>query len=224
MHVLSRCDNLKRHEITCKKKTLADNENIKLKEELQELKNIIKDLLNSKCKMNYKTFEKMQNKVQITNIGTVNNINTIVNQNINITPLGNENLEKVFSESEKLSVINKKYGALNYIIEYTHFNDKFPQFQNIFVTNQKNNVAYMYNTKNNMFNLVSKDTLIDDLIDFRVCDIEDFYLEHEDKLDEHTKHIMKDIAKNRYDSKKTTKDVGLLLFNNSKKLNKDILV
>ena len=109
-------------------------------------------------------------------------------------------------------------NALNYIIEYIHFNDKFPQFQNIIVTNNRADEAYIYDIKLNAFKMVQKNTIIDDLINYRVCDIEDFYYELEDKLDDKTKVIIQKINKDRGDDDNTKNDVKMLLFNNKNKV------
>jgi hypothetical protein len=181
-----------------------------------------------------------------TNNGTINN--GPVN-NINIIALGKENLEEIFTENEKINILNKKHNALNYIIEYVHFNEKFPQFQNIIVTNNRENTAYIYDQHKKEFKLVSKDELIEELIEFRICehrysktvlpflniralfwfanirkpfsnstrhicDIEDFYMEHTNNIDEITKEVIIKLIDDRGSDEITKNDVKLLLYNN----------
>ena len=232
--IISRKDNYKRHILTCQSKnkkyeeleTKTDNLHKKLEEreqyfktEIAELKDMVKELINTNCKMHYKTFEKMKNNITInnTNNGTINN--GPVN-NINIIALGKENLEEIFTENEKINILNKKHNALNYIIEYVHFNEKFPQFQNIIVTNNRENTAYIYDQHKKEFKLVSKDELIEELIEFRICDIEDFYMEHTNNIDDITKEVIIKLIDERGSDEITKNDVKLLLYNNRNKVKK----
>lgn len=209
-----------KHEKNCKVKN--KDETNELKDQINELKKQIADLMNERYKMHPKKFQKMKNNIEVNN-GTINetineNINKGTINNINIIALGNENLEKVFSEAEQISILNKKNNALNYIIEYVHFNDKYPQFQNIVITNNRTNTAYLFDKDTKTFKLVNKDELIEILIDYRVCDIEDFFIAHENKLDENTKIIIKKITEERGDDEETMNDVKLLIFNNRSKV------
>ncbi len=210
-----------RHEKTCKEKLIKNKED-DLKNEfmsqINELKKQIADLMNEKYKMHPKTFQKMKNNIEVNN-GTISeNINNGTINNINIIALGNENLEKVFSEAEQISILNKKNNALNYMIEYVHFNDKYPQFQNIVITNNRTNMAHLFDKDTKTFRIVNKDELIETLIDYRVCDIEDFFIAHKDKLDENTKIIIQKLTEERGDDEQTMNDVKLLIFNNRSKV------
>ncbi len=210
-----------RHEKTCKVKIQKYKEEDLKKEftaQINELKKQIAELMNEKYKMHPKKFQKMKNNIE-TNNGTINeNINNGTINNINIISLGSENLEDVFSEKEKISILNKKNQALQHIIEYVHFNDKYPQFQNIVITNNRTNTAHMYDQKSKAFKLVDKDDLIESLIEYRICDIEEFYNEFEDKLDENTKNIINKMIEERGDDEKINNDIKLLIFNNRNKV------
>ena len=116
--------------------------------------------------MHYKQFNKLQklleennNSVQNTiingpvNNGLVNNgpVNNGIINNINIIAFGDEKIEQLFTENEKLTVLNEKQNALNFLIEYVHFNEKYPQFHNIIVTNNKANEAYIFDKETRNF-------------------------------------------------------------------------
>ena len=209
-----------KHEKICKVKN--KDETTELKDQINELKKQIADLMNERYKMHPKTFQKMKNNIEVNN-GTINditneNINNGTINNINIIALGNENLERVFSEAEQISILNKKNNALNYMIEYVHFNDKYPQFQNIVITNNRTNMAHLFDKDTKAFRIVNKDELIETLIDYRVCDIEDFFMAHKDKLDENTKIIIQKLTEERGDDEQTMNDVKLLIFNNRSKV------
>ena len=144
--IYSRSDNLKRHTKTCKAKKNIENENLLLKKENEELKNKYKeydeeiknlkdqllDVMNKQCKMHHQTFNKIQNQL-------INN-NEYNNCTFNIVQLGQEDLINTLSEKEQLKVLNKKYQSLNYLIDYIHCNEKFPEFNNVIITNLQNNM------------------------------------------------------------------------------------
>ncbi len=180
-----------------------DSEN-RLKAEIDDLKKLVTDLINKQCKMHPKTLQKIKNN------GIINN----TNNTINIMSLGNENIGDLINESKKLFILNKRYDALRYIIEFVHFNPDFPQFHNVIVTNNRTNEAHKYDEKSKTFKIVKKDELVSDLIEYRICDIEEFYLEHEDKLNDKTKYIIKKFIDDRGDSERIHEDIKLLLFNN----------
>jgi len=126
-----------RHEKKCNntyKKNMDDlkEENKMLKKDMDEIKKIVNDLLNKNCKMHYKTLNKINNSA-----GRDQN-NGVINNTINIMALGRENIDDVLTKTDKLTILNKKENALPYMIELVHFNDKFPQFKNIAITNNRN--------------------------------------------------------------------------------------
>ena len=116
-------------------------------------------------------------------------------------------------------ILNKKHQSLNHMIEYVHFNNKYSQFRNIAITNMKDGLAHMYDKEKNKFIAIKKDELLNTVIEMRMLDIEDFYANNEDYLDQKTKtNIKKFINKMSkdetfYEFKKS--DIKLLLYNNS---------
>jgi hypothetical protein len=245
----SRIDNLNRHiNFRCKAKINKDsllNENNKLKliiekqseeikevksilsEEMKEVKSILTDLLNKNCKVHPKTLQKI-NKQLNGDHNTINETinNGTVNNTYNIIALGHENLTDVFSRKEKMAILKYRYCSLPHLVEYTHFNDKYPQFKNILITNTQNTLAYKFDNKKKKFITVNKNDLLDDIIDERMCDLSSFYDELENDLDEKTKEII-EIVKEKIDSDPAykelkKKDIKLIIYNNRKKVNKDI--
>jgi hypothetical protein len=131
-----------------------------------------------------------------------------------------------------------------HLVEYTHFNDKYlgserttrlltllkvaPQFKNILITNTQNNLAYKYDTKKKQFIAINKDELLDNIVDARMCDINSFYDELENELDDKTKEIIEKV-KDKIDNDPAyreikKKDIKLIIYNNRKKINKQIEV
>ena len=91
---------------------------------------------------------------KINNSGNMNN--GTINNTINIMALGQENIDEVLSKTDKIAILNKKENALPYMIEMVHFNDKYPQFKNIAITNNRTKQAYLYDTINKVFKMVIK--------------------------------------------------------------------
>jgi hypothetical protein len=191
----TRNDSLKRHGSRCKKKFSISDENKELKiiiekqnekinlqsKELKHVKTILMELMNKNCKIHPKQLQKI-NK-QLGNNNTINENNGTINHNY-IISLGNENLLELFSKKEKLKVLNNKHNSLPYLVEYTHFNDKYPQFKNILITNTQNDLAHKYDESKKQFIAVNKDTLLESIVDCRMSDIESFYEELETELSE----------------------------------------
>ena len=222
--IFTRSDNLKRHTKTCKAKKNIENENLLLKKENEELKNKYKeydqeiknlkdqllDVMNKQCKMHHQTFNKIQNQL-------INN-NEYNNCTFNLVQLGQEDLVNTLSEKEQLKVLNKKYKSLNYLIDYIHCNEKFPEFNNVIITNLQNNIAYMYDKEKKRFIAKKKDDLIDDIIYYRMGDLEEFYDIHLDNLDCKTKEVICDVINkmeddNKFINKKKD-EIKLVLYNN----------
>ena len=222
----SRNSNLQRHLKLnrCKMKDNIKNENQKLKKEnaelkemftkqIDELKEQLTLLMNKTCKMHPKTFQKINN--QLTNNTEYNNCT------FNIVQLGQENLQEVLSKKEQLTILRKRHNSLNYLIDYIHFNQKFPEFSNVIVTNLQNNVAYKYDEIKNNFVAINKDELIDDIIYYRINDLEEFYDINLNSLDEKTRNIITNIINkmekdDKFISKKKDQ-IKLILYNNKAK-------
>jgi hypothetical protein len=217
MHYQSRW----KHEKKCKENLLIQNK--KLKEdhlkEIEQLKEQLLEILKKECKIHPKTLQKINKQLEQNqnnnNCGIVNN-GTI---NYNIIQLGDENILDVLTKKEQIMILNKKQQSLNHIIEYVHFNDKFPQYKNIAITNMKDCLAYMYDNNKNKFIAIKKDELLNTVIEMRMLDIEDFYNNNEDSLDLKTKRNIKNFINKMtkddkyFEYKKS--DIKLLLYNNS---------
>jgi hypothetical protein len=194
----------------------------------QEIKKTLMDLINKNCKVHPKTLQKINKQLNgdnnTINENNINNTTNTVNNNntFNIIALGHENLADVFSKKEKMAILKYRYCSLPQLVEYAHFNDKYPQFKNILITNTQNTLAYKYDTKKKQFVAVNKDELLDDIVDERMCDINSFYEELENELDEKTKEIL-DKVKDKIESDPAykelkKKDIKLIIYNNRPRL------
>ena len=222
----SRKDNLIRHYKLCKIKENhikmnleKDSIIIELKKEIDNMKKLLLEKMNKDCKVHYKYVNKINNQLN-------NNINNQHNNVYNIIALGFENLENRFTKNEKKLILNHRYNCLNKMVEYVHFNDKYPEFKNILITNTQNNIAYKYNKDNNKFIAIDKNELLDDLICERVSDITGFYEELKNELQDKTRKIIEDfidkIDNDIYKEEKK-KDIKLIIYNNRDKVSKEII-
>lgn len=236
--IYSRKDSLLRHKGNCKglnnvdvKITNLEKENMDLKKKILELENKIKKIYNvndsDKIPKRIQDINDKLDKISKTNInninnGTINNgtINNIIN--VNIVELGKENLIENLSSKEQLSILKRQYSSVDYLIEYVHCNDKFKQYQNIIITNCRNNVGYKYDEKSNKFIAINKDELLNDIVNERISDIQDFNEIHYDKLDDKTKStlskFLNKIQKDKKFKNQKKNDINFLMYNNSNKI------
>jgi len=215
---LNRHLNLKR----CLKLKNIENENLILKieneefkKELTYIKSQLLDVMNKQCKIHYKTLQKINNQLINNNYSHFNNCT------FNIVQLGNENLVEALSKKEQIKILKKKYQSLNFLVDYIHCNNKFPEFNNVAITNLQNNIAYMYDNNKKQFIATNKDDLIDEIISYRMSDLGEFYDIHLNTLDEKTKKIISElIEKMENDDKfinKKKDQIKLLVYNNKDK-------
>jgi hypothetical protein len=219
---LSSYKNLNRHIKTCKNKNIIIQENENLKKELSDIKKVLLEIMNKKCKMHPKQLQKINNMISQNNNNTINTQNN--NQiNINIIELGNEEISYLFSEKEKISILKKAYGSLEELIKKVHLNKKFPQFQNIIITNIRNNQAYIYSSELGKFILCDKNSLLEDLIEYRFDDLIGFYDEYKDKLEPRLVEKLESMFDLKHDDNyidRKSKEFNVLIYNGC---NKDLL-
>lgn len=165
-----------KHETKCKIEDneknckIEDNEKDILMRKIEKLENNVENLMkiiNDYCKIDPNTFQKINNDFNNSNIninnGIINNDNKIINNNIKIIKFGSEKLSEILTEKEILNILNNRYLSLEESIKTIHFNKNRPEYQNICITNLKDDLAYVYNgTK---FEVVSKVTMLNELID-----------------------------------------------------------
>lgn len=94
---------------------------------------------------------------------------------VKIVRLGLESLVDVFSEEEQYAVLTKGFNSLKFLIKYTHFNNKYPQFNNINVTNVSKLVSKIYDLREKKFIIVDKYDMVESVVSARMQDISSFY-------------------------------------------------
>jgi hypothetical protein len=161
------------HEKICKHENKNENENELLKQEINELKDKINILLQSN-KISPKTIKKINTQNNINNINNINNNINNTQNNINLTyvKFGNENLSELLSKKEMDKILSQVRLSIEESIKLVHFNDKRPQYKNVFITNMKDNLAYIFN--GNKFQVESKDYVLYDLLNNHLGNIESY--------------------------------------------------
>jgi hypothetical protein len=175
-----------RHEQKCQTKNnfINRNEINELRKENAEIKSMLSELLKS-SKVHPKTLQKI-NKNLIN--GNNNNINTGTVNNIQIVKFGSEDIKSILSDKEIKKILNCKYKSIEESIKIVHFNDDRPEYRNIYITNLRDNIAYVYN--GNKFEAVQKHSVINQLIDQHMNNIEVSYDDYKNKLPERTIEIL----------------------------------
>ena len=194
----SRSDNLHRHIHTCKVKL---SNKIKLKKENKMLKNELNNIKNDMMEMQIEIQKQLINLLNQNKIhsGSKNNnaldlskctpktLNKNCNNNSNNKIINNKyvnfdcvDISKGLSEKEIEGIINKKLE----VIKLVHFNEKLPEYSNIYITNMRYNNAYIFNGTS--FITVSKNEVINDLINNWGEEIELSFDIYKNKLSEHT--------------------------------------
>jgi hypothetical protein len=228
-----------KHEKNCKTKINNNNEIDTLKNTVNELKNQVSLLLKEKGKIHHKTLQKINNQLNNTisnvNQGNINNGNIINNT---FVKFGDLDYKHVFTDREIKHILNQQYQSLEESIKQTHFNEKLPEYSNIFITNMKDDLGYVFNGKE--FISIRKNEMINELINVHTKEINLSLEKNKNKLnknyvirlekfldmlnDDYTTFTDNDNNR-KYSSYKAYKinSIKLLLYNNSDKKKLDLL-
>ncbi len=188
--IFSRQDSLTRHLNTCKLKLLTEtqlkgeNDFLKSKidtyeKEMLEMKSQLIQILNQN-KIHPKTLQKINNN--ISNSNNNNSNNKIINNTY--VKFDRVDISKLLSKKEIIGILNKKLLSIEEAIKTVHFNEKLPEYSNIYITNMRDNNAYVFDGTS--FVTVSKDEVINDLINNYSEEIELSFDTYKNKLSEHT--------------------------------------
>jgi hypothetical protein len=214
----SRIDSLNRHLKICKDKNnkieqlkeenkilkkQIEIDNIKMKEEMKQMRKELMGFINEKYKIHPKTFQKFRD-----------NNGVIIN---NIVPLGEENITSIMSEEEQKGILKYKLQSVFQLIKEMHCGKKYPQFHNCAITNMRSPYAYKYDIEKKDFIIVDKNELVDDILEFRRSDVCGMLELHKDDLDERTYERVEKLfdvldEKPEYESN-YKKEIKIMLYN-----------
>ena len=171
---------------------------------------------NKRLKEKVTSMEKRGKKTIINNInnGTVNN--NVVNNNIVLVGYGKEDLSKV-DHADLLKGMRMGFNSTLKLIDTVHFNPKYPEFHNVYISSMKNKYAMMYD--GNDWTLVMKDELIDKLYDDKRNYIEENLDEFLNSLTISQQNALNrwlNVDDDHHYVKKIKNDIKLLLYNKRK--------
>ncbi len=176
--IFTRKNNLNTHvKNICKHKKVNDEQRKKetelLESKINAMSQQIAQLLNEKAKIHPKTLQKI-------NKNLINNINngTIINNTF--VKFGKVELSSILNTKEILSILNQPFISIEETIKKIHFNDKHPEYKNIYITNMKDDIAYIFNGI--QYITVRKNDVIMDLINNCTEEIESSFDENKDKM------------------------------------------
>ena len=196
-----------RHEKTCNgiKQTNLDLEVEKTRLEVEKMKQDTLDkeekILELKIKLqgmkriDTKTFKYM-NKMLMDRSAITNNTTNTQNININfpnILSIGKEKISEILSMNEKRMILDSRHNSIDKMVEIVHCGTH-NMFKNIIITNLKDKFAYRYDETKGYFITENKSDLLDNLIMYRVMDIEAIYdeLSSANKIDSRTKKLIQE--------------------------------
>ena len=180
-----------RHEQKCKEKNNLIKENDLLKNELDKMQNQIITLLNEKAKIHPKTLQKINNQLNNSNNNSSINNSQINNGSIHNGPVinntyvkfGKVGFSKVLTKKQILSILSHPYISLEESIRMIHFNEDLPEYNNIYITNVRDNIAYIFD--GNKFISVKKNDIVSEMIDNYADEIEISLDEYKETIPEY---------------------------------------
>lgn len=155
---------------TCRIKKNEDSKRNEIYERLVKIENENMSLKRKVKRMQ----EKINNKYATINInnGTINNINN----NVVLIACGNEDISKI-DKNDILKGIQSGFYSTIKLTDTIHFNPKYPEYHNVYISNMKDKYAMMYDGTD--WTLITKDELIDKLYNEKKTyieeNLEDFY-------------------------------------------------
>jgi len=109
-----------------------------------------------------------------------NNNNTIINNTF--VKFGNLSYDGLLTDKQQREILNKQYLSLEESIKQIHFNKDFPEYSNIYITNMKDDIAYVFNGKK--FISVRKNDMLTQLIDMHIDEINISFEKNKGKIRE----------------------------------------
>lgn len=191
-----------------------------LMEQMDDMKREIVSLKDRNDKME----EVVQSTTHNTNNGQViqgnsnkiNSDNKNINNNIILVAHGKEDISKIDTGSI-IKAISQGYKSIPALVKEIHFNDKHPEFHNIFVSSQKDGSAMVYDGTKWM--LKDRNEVLDNLYEDKIFILEDKFEEFYEELtiiarDRFNRFITDHQDPDNTDiEKKIKKNLGMMLYN-----------
>ena len=206
----------------CKIKKKEDTDKQKIYEKLLELQKQVDELRNKSDRLEERNKELENNNIKLRNTrkkvinnGTINNgtINNGTINNIVLIGCGKEDMAKIDKE-DILKSLKKGFYSTLHLTEAVHFNPKYPEYHNVYISNIRDRYAMMYDGAD--WILTRKSELID-----RLYEDKKNYIEN--NMEEFIKSLTNNQTKalerwlNTYDNHERIKEIKdmikLLLYN-----------
>jgi hypothetical protein len=112
---------------------------------------------------------------------TINNSNNIINNNqnnitnnITLVKFGDEKLTRILTDKDMRRIINQNQLSIEESIKTVHFNKDYPEYNNIFITNMRDDTAYIFD--GSKFISIHKNGFLNELFNLHKDNLE-LYLE-----------------------------------------------
>ena len=130
-----------------------------------------------------KQISKLANKLKIHNVTNANNTFNTLNNTSNINLLGYENTNySCISEREMVKCIKDCNFCVKSFIEKVHFNRRYPENMNIYISSIKANYIMVY--RDGIWNIVDKKKHIDNMYEDNEMQIESWFDEYKETYPE----------------------------------------
>jgi hypothetical protein len=208
---------------SCQVKKQNDQEKNEIYERLLKLEEKEKKTseANKKLQKEVEKLKKVNHTVNNTSNNTKNTVNntnfgTVVNNNIVLVGYGKEDLSKL-SKNEMLKILQNGFDSSLKLTEAVHFNPKYPEYHNIYISNIKDKYAMMYDGKT--WTLTMKEGLINKIYDDKKNYIEENLDDFLDSLTLSRKQALErwlDLDDENDKIKEIKNQIKLLLYNKRK--------
>ena len=172
-----------KHEKKCKETNQNEIEN--LKNTINEMKEQIATILKEKGKIHHKTLQKINNQLtnninnQLTNNGQINNGKIINNTYVKF---GDVDYQRILDNKQVKHILNQQFMSIEESIKLIHFNKDLPEYNNVFITNMRDDIGYIFNGTE--FISVKKNEMINELIDSHIKEINLSLEKHKNNLNQ----------------------------------------
>lgn len=211
-HMKGRCKEMRK--IEEEKKEIFDQLKA-LKDENKELKYIIKGISEKFDNVISNNKSIINNNKEIQNNYNNNGNENIIQQNINLVPYGTENIDLI-DKRLIINSLNKVYSAPLYLTDAIHYNEKFPEFHNIYIPSVKDKYAMKY--YEGRWNLVDKNDLIEQIYEDKKILVEENLSKFIDNLSDNKRKRLIDWIENDAEGSgegtlKVKEEIKMLLYN-----------
>jgi len=212
--IFSRSDSLNRHiskYCKVKKDQESHNEIIfqELMKDMDELKEYNKQLINENNILKQNRTIKANNSFNNTQNNITNN-----QQNIKLVAFGKEDMSFIVEEVSK-KILNKGFMSVPVLTKYTHFNNNIPEYNNIYISNMRNNYIMVYDGEK--WNLRNREIILDDLLNIKSDFLIEQFDQYKDELDESTLRKFGRFMNQQHEDfaiNEIKKELKLILYNN----------